>query len=232
MKILIAETNKPQDKFIKDSLIRNNVNVEILKADPKNSMEMKEIIIREKPDLVITNEKKSDMPASDVIREIQKNSTIKQPIFILVSGYTKLDMEYIIKKNEIEVQPVYKPYDFDELANYINNLIINKSNNNDFYEKWKEKYYNKKYIEIDKYLTELDFDALTKLGIRAKKKIYTEHEFEVLKMDLLAYYDDPEEDLSEEEKQYQKSLENTNVSREEYNKLLDKINNISKIYNL
>ena len=51
-------------------------------------------------------------------------------------------------------------------------------------------------------------------------------------MDLLAYYDDPEEDLSEEEKQYQKSLENTNVSREEYNKLLDKINNISKIYNL
>ena len=44
--------------------------------------------------------------------------------------------------------------------------------------------------------------------------------------------DDPEEDLSKEEKQYQKSLEGTNVSREDYNKVLDRINEINSIYNL
>ena len=35
--ILIAETNKPQDKFIRDALIKNNVNVKILNEDPINS---------------------------------------------------------------------------------------------------------------------------------------------------------------------------------------------------
>ena len=45
-RILIAETNKPQDKFIKDALIKNGVNVEILDEEPINSEEMKEIILR------------------------------------------------------------------------------------------------------------------------------------------------------------------------------------------
>lgn len=236
MKILIAETNKPQDKFIKDALIRNCVNVEILNDDPQNSMEMKEVIIKEKPDLVLTNERKSDSPASDIICEIQQDETIKQPIFILVSGYQSVDMEYEIKTKGIKVHTIYKPYDFDELANYIKNIIKErleeKTMSDDFYEKWKDKYYNKKYIEIEKYLTEDDFDIFNKLGIKVEKKIYTEHDFEVLNMDLLAYYDDPEEDLSEEEKQFQKSLDGTNVSREDYNKLLEKINEMNRIYNL
>lgn len=47
-------------------------------------------------------------------------------------------------------------------------------------------------------------------------------------MDLLAYYDDTEMDLSEEEKQFQKSLEDTKVSREEYNILLDKVKSINE----
>lgn len=233
--ILIAETNKTQDKFIRDALIKNNVNVKILDEDPVNSEEMKAIIISLKPDIVITNEKKNK-PASDVICEIQKDKDIKQPIFILVSGYQKVDMEYTINYKGIDVYTIYKPYDFDDLANYVKELAENSFENektkDDFYEKWKEKYYNKKYIEIEKYLTEFDFDILAKLGIEVENKIYTEHEFEVLNMNLLEYYDDPEEDLSEEEKQYQKSLEGTNVSREDYNKVLDRINEINSIYNL
>ena len=236
MKILVAETNKPQDKFIKDALIRNNINAEILDEDPLNSNEMKDIILRLKPDIVITNERKKDIPASDVICEIQQDKTVKQPIFVLVSGYQSSDMEYKIKNKGIKVYTVYKPYDFDELANYIKNLINEsleeKAMDDDFYEKWKEKYYNKKFIEIDKYLTENDFEILNKLGIKVEKKIYTEYEFELLNMELLAYYDDPEEDLSEEEKQFQKSLEGTNVSRVEYNRLLEKINEMNNIYNL
>ena len=235
-KILIAETNKPQDKFIKDALLRNNIDIEILDENPLNSKEMKRVILKLKPDIVITNERKRDRPASDVICEIQKDKNVKQPIFILVSGYQSVDMEYTINYKGIDVYTIYKPYDFDDLANYIKKLLKDNFENDetkdDFYEKWKEKYYNKKYIEIEKYLTEFDFDILTKLGIIVEKKIYTEHEFEVLNMSLLEYYDDPEEDLSEEEKQYQKSLEGTNVSRENYNKVLDRINEINSIYNL
>ena len=235
-KILIAETNKPQDKFIKDALLRNNIDIEILDENPLNSKEMKRVILKLKPDIVITNERKRDRPASDVICEIQKDKNVKQPIFILVSGYQSVDMEYTINYKGIDVYTIYKPYDFDYLDNYIKKLLKDNFENDetkdDFYEKWKEKYYNKKYIEIEKYLTEFDFDILTKLGIIVEKKIYTEHEFEVLNMSLLEYYDDPEEDLSEEEKQYQKSLEGTNVSRENYNKVLDRINEINSIYNL
>ena len=69
---------------------------------------------------------------------------------------------------------------------------------------------------------------LKKLGIKIKNKKYTEYELECLTMDLLAYYDDTEMDLSEEEKQFPKSLEDTKVSREEYNILLDKVQSINE----
>ena len=59
--------------------------------------------------------------------------------------------------------------------------------------------------------------------MRIYDKIYTEYELEVLEMDLLAYYEDLDEELSEEEMQYQKSLDGTNVSRERYNSLLKKV---------
>lgn len=140
--ILIAETNKQQDKLIRDALIKNNVNVKILDEDPINSEEMKAIIISLKPDIIITNERKKDKPASDVICEIQKDKDAKQPIFILVSGYQKVDMEYTINYKGINVYTIYKPYDFDDLTNYVKDLVENSFENeetkDDFYEKWKK----------------------------------------------------------------------------------------------
>lgn len=121
--ILIAETNKPQDKFIKDALLRNNIDVEILDGNPLNSEEMKRLILELKPDIVVTNERKRDKPASDIICEIQKNKNVKQPIFILVSAYQSSDMEYTINNKGIEVYTIFKPYDFNDLANYIKNII-------------------------------------------------------------------------------------------------------------
>lgn len=50
------------------------------------------------------------------------------------------------------------------------------------------------------YFTEEDKKIFEKLGIKLKNKIYTEFECESLYMDYLTYYDDPECDLSEEEK--------------------------------
>ena len=91
------------------------------------------------------------------------------------------------------------------------------------YDEWTERYHNKEIIDIKKHLNDEDIEILHRLGIKTYDKIYTEYELEVLEMDLLAYYEDLDEELSEEEKQYQKSLDGTNVTRERYNSLLKKV---------
>ena len=70
---------------------------------------------------------------------------------------------------------------------------------------------------------------LKKLGIEVKDKIYTEQELEYLDMDLIAYYIN-EEDMDEEEIKESKDLPE-NVTREEFNELLEKVNNISIKFN-
>ena len=82
-------------------------------------------------------------------------------------------------------------------------------------------------IDINKYLTLNDKKILERLGIKVKDKIYTEYEYECLRMYFLTYYDDPEDDLSEEELKYQKSLDGTGITREEYNTILKKIETIN-----
>ena len=91
------------------------------------------------------------------------------------------------------------------------------------YDEWNERYHNKEIIDIKKHLNDEDIEILHRLGIKTYDKMYTEYELEVLEMDLLAYYEDLDEELSEEEKQYQKSLDGTNVTRERYNSLLKKV---------
>lgn len=91
------------------------------------------------------------------------------------------------------------------------------------YDEWNERYHNKEIIDIKKYLNDEDIEVIHRLGIKTYNKIYTEYELEVLEMDLLAYYEDLNEELSGEKMQYQKSLDGTNVTRERYNSLLKKV---------
>lgn len=97
------------------------------------------------------------------------------------------------------------------------------------YDEWNERYHNKEIVDIKKYLNDEDIEIIHRLGIKTYDKIYTEYELEVLEMGILAYYEDLDEELSEEEKQYQKSLDETNVTRERYNILLKKVEEM-KIY--
>lgn len=89
------------------------------------------------------------------------------------------------------------------------------------YEEWKEKYYKDRTIDIMKYITKEDIELIRKLNIEVEKKIYTEHELEILEMDLLQYYKD--NDINKEELEFTKNLEGTGVSEEEYNMLLKKL---------
>lgn len=97
------------------------------------------------------------------------------------------------------------------------------------FDKWYEKYSTKELVDLKKHLSKEDFNLLEKLKIKIKNKIYTEQEFEILDMKLIAYYKNEKEMTKEELKEIKELPEN--VKRDDYNKLLDKINEISKEYN-
>lgn len=91
--ILIANTHKEQVEFLKKALEQNNIDIDVLNVETTNSENMKEAIIKYKPDIVLTNEMKKDKPATDIIKEIQDDITQFQPIFIIHSGYPTFDIE-------------------------------------------------------------------------------------------------------------------------------------------
>lgn len=97
-------------------------------------------------------------------------------------------------------------------------------------EAWKERYYNKRNIDVMKYLNSEDIELVEKLGIKVEKKLYSNYEFDIINCLLIRYYID--EDMSEEELAESKTLEGTGVTREEYNLLIEKFENISLDYNL
>ena len=105
---------------------------------------------------------------------------------------------------------------------------IKKGINENEYKDWFEKYHNLEVRDINDYFEEEDKKIFERLGIKLKNKIYTEFECECLYMDYLTYYDDPECDLSEEEKKFQKSLDGTGVTRDEYNKILKKLETLNE----
>ena len=96
------------------------------------------------------------------------------------------------------------------------------------FENWFEKYHNLEVEDINNYFTEEDKQIFRKLGIELKNKTYTGYECECLYMDFLTYYVDPENNFMEEEREFQKSLDGTGVTREEYNRVLKKVEKLNE----
>ena len=95
------------------------------------------------------------------------------------------------------------------------------------FDSWYDKYSTEEIVDIKKFLNIDDINLLKKLNIKIKNKIYTEQEVEILNMDLLSYY--IADDMEIEELKMSKNLPK-DISREEYNKLLEKINKITEDY--
>ena len=95
------------------------------------------------------------------------------------------------------------------------------------FNEWREKYEKKEIVNIHVEFTIDELELLKKLGIEIKEKIYTEREFEELDMEVIKYY--YENDMTEEEKKETVSLPD-GVTREEYNKLVNKIHEINLKY--
>lgn len=121
-----------------------------------------------------------------------------------------------LRKEIKELFEVNNEYDRVEKTVYIGEVM-------DF-DKWYEKYSTKELVDLKKYLSQSDFDIIKKLNIEINDKVYTEQEFEYLDMDLLAFYRN-EKEMDEDEIKESKELPE-NVTRNEYNKLLEKVNNI------
>lgn len=221
IKVVIADDNIHICKFIKDYL-KNHEDVEILGVANTDEDEIK-MIEELKPEIVITDLMRNHKYTGlDIIKDyFNKNSKVE---FLVISA----DFEKDVITDGLEVAGyIKKPFNDYEII-YKELKRIKREINDKEYKEWDEKYHNLEVIDVKKHLSSKDIKILKKLGIKVKNKIYTEYEFECLTMDLLAYYDDPEMDLSEEEKEFQKSLDGTNVSREEYNEVLNKVQKINE----
>ncbi len=219
IKIIIADDNIHICKFIKEFLEKYE-DIEILGIANSDEDEIK-MIEELKPEIVITDLMRNHRYTGlDIIKSyFAKN---KDVAFLVISADNKSD----VINGGLEVAGyIKKPVnDYEEI--YTELKRIKRELENKKYLEWDEKYHNLEILNIRKMLSFKEKRLLKKLGITIKNKKHTECEIECLMLELLLYYDDPEEYLSIEEKKYQKSLEGTGVSREEYNKLLNKITKI------
>lgn len=221
IRVIIAEDNIHICKFIEENLKKHS-DIEILGIANTDEEEIK-MIEEQKPEIVITDLMRNNKYSGlDIIKNYYNNNS--QVEFLVISADYKED----VINDGLEVAGyIKKPFGdyeiiYNELKRIKKNIIISKQ-----HQEWREKYYNLEIININEYLTQTDKQLLEKLGIKIKDKIYTEFECECLYIDFLKYYDDPENDLSEDERKYQKSLDGTGVTREEYNKVLKKIEKIN-----
>lgn len=227
IRIIIADDNKSICMFIKKELEKYE-EIEILGIANTDNEEI-EMIEKFEPDIVITDLMRNHKYTGlDIIKEYYKKS--KGPEFLVISADRKQD----VINNGLEVagyiQKTYMDYDdiYDELKR-IKEKIKNKKNNSILeFEKWQERYWNDKVMDLTKHLNKKDLKIIEKLNIKIKNVICTMQEFNALEYELYLYYED--EDFEPEEQEYKKTLDNTGVSKREYKRLMKKIIKIDNIY--
>lgn len=96
------------------------------------------------------------------------------------------------------------------------------------YEEWHKRYHTYEYMDLKKYLSKDDFEIIKKLGIKIMDKVYTGFEYEILSLEIAKYYVD--ELMDEEEIAETVPLDNTSVTRDEYNNVMKKIEIINQIF--
>lgn len=121
--ILVAETNNILAERISKTLESFEDEIIILKQRPEDSKELERCIITYKPDIVLTNEKKKDFPATDVINKIQSDLEIYQPIFIILSAFD--DMDIVCRKKEIMTYYIKKPFQDQDIVECIKAILNN-----------------------------------------------------------------------------------------------------------
>ena len=231
LRIIIAE-DEPIILEMYKNIVGKREDYEII-GTATNGKEEEELINTTKPDVVITDNQMPTQNGIDVIEKIYNSDLVYKPKFILITGDYR-DRSFLDKCEKLQVERVMgKPVNYDSLDFLLTDLkVIIEDETPSFVGKnsegWREMYMNKEIVDLKKYFTNEEFDLFRKLGIEIKDKIYTEYEIELINNSLYDYY--YSEDMSEDEKNQVKSLEETGVTREQYNNLLNKIEQINEEY--
>ena len=231
LRIIIAE-DEPIILEMYKNIVGKREDYEII-GTATNGKEEEELINTTKPDVVITDNQMPIQNGIDVIEKVYNSDLVYKPKFILITGDYR-DRNFLDKCEKLQVERVMgKPVNYDSLDFLLTDLkVIIEDETPSFVGKnsegWREMYMNKEIVDLKKYFTNEEFDLFRKLGIEIKDKIYTEYEIELINNSLYDYY--YSEDMSEDEKSQVKSLEETGVTREQYNNLLNKIEQINEEY--
>ena len=231
LRIIIAE-DEPIILEMYKNIVGKREDYEII-GTATNGKEEEELINTTKPDVVITDNQMPIQNGIDVIEKVYNSDLVYKPKFILITGDYR-DRNFLDKCEKLQVERVMgKPVNYDSLDFLLTDLkVIIEDETPSFVGKnsegWREMYMNKEIVDLKKYFTNEEFDLFRKLGIEIKDKIYTEYEIELINNSLYDYY--YSEDMSEDEKNQVKSLEETGVTREQYNNLLNKIEQINEEY--
>ena len=231
LRIIIAE-DEPIILEMYKNIVGKREDYEII-GTATNGKEEEELIYTIKPDVVITDNQMPIQNGIDVIEKVYNSDLVYKPKFILITGDYR-DRSFLDKCEKLQVERVMgKPVNYDSLDFLLTDLkVIIEDETPSFVGKnsegWREMYMNKEIVDLKKYFTNEEFDLFRKLGIEIKDKIYTEYEIELINNSLYDYY--YSEDMSEDEKNQVKSLEETGVTREQYNNLLNKIEQINEEY--
>ena len=231
LRIIIAE-DEPIILEMYKNIVDKREDYEII-GTATNGKEEEELIYTTKPDVVITDNQMPIQNGIDVIEKVYNSDLVYKPKFILITGDYR-DRNFLDKCEKLQVERVMgKPVNYDSLDFLLTDLkVIIEDETPNFVGKnsegWREMYMNKEIVDLKKYFTNEEFDLFRKLGIEIKDKIYTEYEIELINNSLYEYY--YSEDMSEDEKNQVKSLEETGVTREQYNNLLNKIEQINEEY--
>ena len=229
LRIIIAE-DEPIILEMYKNIVGKREDYEII-GTATNGKEEEELINTTKPDVVITDNQMPIQNGIDVIEKVYNSDLVYKPKFILITGDYR-DRNFLDKCERLQVERVMgKPVNYDSLDFLLTDLkVIIEDETPSFVGKnsegWREMYMNKEIVDLKKYFTNEEFDLFRKLGIEIKDKIYTEYEIELINNSLYDYY--YSEDMSEDEKSQVKSLEETGVTREQYNNLLNKIEQINE----
>ena len=96
------------------------------------------------------------------------------------------------------------------------------------FEEWQDAYHTKKIFDIFKEFSKGELKTLKKLGIIIENKIYTEYEYDIIKLELGKYY--KEEGMDQEELDMVELLSGKKVTDNEYKAVIEKFNMLDKKY--
>ena len=221
-RVIIADDNEHICKFIADSL-RKHSDIEILGIAYTDEDEIK-MIEELKPEIVITDlVRNHKYTGLDIIKNhFEKKSLVK---FLVVSADRKQD----VIKDGLEVSGyIEKTFSFDYEQIYNELKRIKKEIIDEEYNNWDKKYHTLEHIDLYAVFDEDERATLNKLGIEIKNREYTEYEFELIMMELGYYMEIDENDpnVVETLKPTRKYIADKGVTKEEFDKIINKIDNI------